>query len=81
MRDYMKDTAKKMGLGGVRINASGCLDRCELGADMVIYPDGVWYRYETKEDIDEILTVHVKGGGRVHRLMLKPGDDPPKVNQ
>ena len=81
MRDYMKDTAKKMGLGGVRINASGCLDRCELGADMVIYPDGVWYRYETTEDIDEILTVHVKNGGRVHRLMLKPGDDPPKVNQ
>lgn len=79
LRDYMKDKAKEMGLKGVRVNSAGCLDRCELGADMVIYPDGVWYHYETKEDIDEILDTHIKNGGRVTRLMLKPGDDPPKA--
>jgi len=79
LRDYMKDKAKAMGLKGVRINAAGCLDRCELGADMVIYPDGVWYHYKTKADIDEILVTHIQNGGRVARLMLKPGDDPPKA--
>ena len=79
LRDYMKDTAKQMGLTGVRINAAGCLDRCELGADMVIYPEGVWYRYDSKQDIDEILTTHIKSGGRVTRLMLKPDNDPPKA--
>jgi len=76
LRNYMKARAKEEGLERVRINASGCLDRCELGPTMVIYPDGVWYRYESASDIDEILLNHVKGGGRVPRLMLKPEDGP-----
>jgi (2Fe-2S) ferredoxin len=61
-------------LRNVRINASGCLDRCELGPTMVIYPEGVWYGYRTKEDVDEILETHVLKGGRVKRLMLLPSD-------
>jgi (2Fe-2S) ferredoxin len=31
--------------GKVRINAAGCLDRCEKGPVMVIYPEAVWYTY------------------------------------
>ena len=76
LRNYLKARAKEEGLADVRINAAGCLDRCELGPTMVIYPDGVWYRYETPEDLDEILTTHIKGGGRVPRLMLHPDDGP-----
>lgn len=78
LRDYMKARAKELGLKSVRINTAGCLDRCELGPTMVIYPEGVWYVPKTTADIDEILEQHVRGGGRVTRLMLKPGDDPPK---
>jgi (2Fe-2S) ferredoxin len=78
LRDMMKTIAKEMGLKDVRINSAGCLDRCELGPNMVIYPEGVWYHYENEADIREILETHVKNGGRVERLMLKPGDDPPK---
>jgi (2Fe-2S) ferredoxin len=70
LRNYMKARAKELGLKDVRINASGCLDRCELGPSMVIYPEGVWYSVRTPEDVDEILTVHVIGGGRVPRLMM-----------
>lgn len=70
LRDYMKARAKEMGLKDVRINSAGCLDRCELGPTVVIYPEGIWYRYDTPADVDEILTTHVKGGGRVERLML-----------
>jgi (2Fe-2S) ferredoxin len=66
----MKARAKELGLTDVRINASGCLDRCELGPSVVIYPEGVWYVVRTPEDVDEILTVHVIGGGRVARLMM-----------
>ena len=44
---------------------------------MVIYPEGVWYRPQSREDVDEILTVHVQGGGRVGRLMLTERDVPP----
>lgn len=77
LRDYMKARAKELKLRRVRINASGCLDRCELGPTMVIYPEGVWYRYQTKADVDEILQTHLVEGGRVHRLMMQPGDKPP----
>lgn len=79
LRNYMKARAKELGLTDVRINNSGCLDRCELGPTMVIYPEGVWYTYRTFEDVDEILKTHVIGGGRVERLMLRPEDDPPKA--
>lgn len=74
LRDYLKKKSKAKDVGRVRINASGCLDRCELGPVMVIYPDGIWYRYETESDVDEILESHVKGGKVVERLRLKPED-------
>src|SRR3546814_14163651 len=41
LRNYMKVRTKELGLGGVRINTAGCLDRCELGPPMVIYPEGI----------------------------------------
>ncbi|MGQ0663439.1 MAG: (2Fe-2S) ferredoxin domain-containing protein [Pseudomonadota bacterium] len=78
LREHMKARAKELGLKRVRINLSGCLDRCELGPSMVIYPEGVWYSPKTTEDIDEILARHVVEGGRVARLMMRPGDRAPK---
>jgi (2Fe-2S) ferredoxin len=79
LRNYMKVRVKELGLANVRVNAAGCLDRCEFGATMVIYPEGVWYGYRSTADIDEIVETHLVGGGRVARLMLtpeqkKPGD-------
>jgi (2Fe-2S) ferredoxin len=44
---------------------------------MVIYPEGVWYRYETTEDVDEIVQKHLVEGGRVERLMLQPDQRAP----
>ncbi len=79
LRDYMKGRAKALGLKDVRINSAGCLDRCELGPTMVIYPEGVWYSYHSKADIDEILQTHMRGGKRVERLMLMPDQVPPKA--
>jgi (2Fe-2S) ferredoxin len=78
LRDYMKARAKELGLKRVRVNSAGCLDRCEFGPTMVIYPEGVWYRADTPEDIDEILTVHVRDHGRVPRLMLTEKHQVPK---
>lgn len=72
LRDYAKARAKELGIRGLRVNGAACLDRCELGPTMVIYPEGVWYHARTAEDIDEILLTHLKGGGRVERLMLQP---------
>src|SRR5690554_1418602 len=67
LRNYLKARVKELGLEGVRINQSGCLDRCELGPTMVIYPEGVWYHYQTIQDAEEILQRHIIEGGRVRR--------------
>ena len=78
LRDHMKSRAKQLGLKNVRINSAGCLDRCELGPTVVIYPEGVWYSYSTKEDIDEVLQTHLVEGKRVERLMLRTTEKLPK---
>ena len=59
LRDYMKVRAKEMGLTGTRINSAGCLDRCELGPAVVVYPGGVWYRIKDTQDVDDILEQHL----------------------
>ena len=76
LRNYLKARAKELGIPSVRINQSGCLDRCELGPVMVIYREGVWYRYDSAEDVDEILKTHLIEGRRVERLLLTPEDGP-----
>ena len=79
LRNYMKAKAKVLGLSDVRINTSLCLDRCELGPTMVIYPEGVWYTYRNQADLDEILETHVQGGERVERLLLKVDQTEPHL--
>jgi len=44
---------------------------------MVIYPEGVWYKIETKSDIDEVLETHLRQKERVARLILTEHDVPP----
>ena len=78
LQGYMKQRAKALGIADIRINKSGCLERCELGPTMVIYPEGVWYHYQTRRDIDEILERHILAGERVERLILEPGQKLPK---
>jgi len=75
-RDHLKSRAKALGLKDVRVNSAGCLGRCELGPLLVVYPDGIWYRFETIADIDEILETHLSRGGRVERLRLDPATVP-----
>ena len=73
MRDYAKQRIKSLGLrgaGNVRVNNAGCMDRCEQGPVMVIYPEGVWYTYVDKEDIDEIIDQHILRGRIVERLKI-----------
>ncbi len=78
LRDYMKARAKELGLSNVRINQSGCLDRCELGPTLVIHPEGIWYTYSTIEEAEEIIQRHLIEGKRVERLMLTPDEKQPR---
>ena len=73
MRDYAKDRVKSLKLSGpgkVRINQSGCLDRCKEGPIVVVYPDAVWYTYVDQDDIDEIINEHLVNGRIVQRLRI-----------
>jgi (2Fe-2S) ferredoxin len=54
----------------VRANKSGCLDQCELGPTVVVYPEAVWYGHVKPEDVDEIIDAHILGNRPVERLML-----------
>jgi (2Fe-2S) ferredoxin len=58
------------GQGKIRINQSGCLDRCDEGPVLVVYPEGTWYTYVDTSDIDEIIDSHLIGGKPVERLKI-----------
>jgi (2Fe-2S) ferredoxin len=73
MHTYAKNRIRDLGLkgkGNLRINKAGCLDRCDEGPVLVIYPDDVWYTYVDQNDIDEIIEKHLIGGQIVERLKL-----------
>lgn len=75
LRDYMKARVKELGLPKVRVNQAGCLDRCEEGPALVIYPDGVWYSPKSRADVDIILERHLVAGERVAHLMMAAGQE------
>jgi len=67
----LNDKAVAAGLRGkVRINASGCLDQCEHGINIVVYPEQTWYGFVKPEDLDELVESHLVGGKPVARLEL-----------
>lgn len=73
MRDYAKGRVKQLGVAGagkVRVNQAGCLDRCEEGPVIVVYPEEVWYTYVDQEDVDEIIQEHLLNGRVVERLRI-----------
>ena len=71
---YAKDRIKQMGLSGkgkIRVNKAGCMDRCDDGPVLVVYPDAVWYTFIDEKDIDEIIDSHLVSGVPVERLRLE----------
>ena len=73
--DHCKARVKAEGLAGVgqvRVNKAGCLDRCAGAPVAVVYPEGTWYTYVDTSDIDEIIESHLKQGRVVERLLLAP---------
>lgn len=72
LRALVKTEIDKRGLKHqVRANAAGCLDACERGITVVVYPDNVWYERVTKDDVAEIVEQHLVEGRPVERLRMK----------
>ena len=60
IRERLKALVKERGLAGrVRVNAAGCLDFCETGVSIVVYPENVWYGHVTLADVEEIVDPHL----------------------
>jgi len=71
VRDALKAELGARGLSKViRANNAGCLDQCEQGVTVVVYPEQVWYGHVTVDDIPEIVDRHLVRGEFVERLML-----------
>ena len=73
--NYIKARVKELKIPKSRVNKSGCLDRCELGPAIVIYPEGTWYSCHSIEDAEEIIQKHILGGEVVERLQLLPNQE------
>lgn len=71
MRLEFKRQLDAHGVKGVRANNAGCLDACERGVSVVVYPDGVWYGEVTVADVKELVEEHVMAGRPVERLRMK----------
>lgn len=71
-KEIFKKRLGELGLKSVvRANTSGCLDACEFGPSIVIYPEQTWYGGVTKDDIEEIIQSHIINNVPVERLKIK----------
>lgn len=71
LHGLLKQAVDAAGLKGtVRVNKAGCLDQCEHGPTVVVYPEAVWYGRVGEADVAEIVASHLVAGRPVKRLML-----------
>jgi (2Fe-2S) ferredoxin len=72
LRNELKLLVKSRGLGTrVRVNKSGCLDQCEHGPTLVIYPQAIWYGGVTEEDLPRIVDETIIGGKILDDLVIR----------
>lgn len=54
----------------MRAQRTGCMETCELGPSVVIYPEGIFYRNVQLSDVEEIVTEHLQNDRIVQRLVM-----------
>jgi (2Fe-2S) ferredoxin len=54
----------------IRAQKAGCLEACEAGPSIVIYPDGVFYSRVQLSDVEEIVIEHLENNKPVKRLVM-----------
>lgn len=61
IREYLKQKIKaSFPEKKIRVNMSGCLDRCELGPILVSYPEGDWFALKNESDVDAFINSYIK---------------------
>lgn len=70
--DAFKKKLKELQLPNkLRVQKAGCLDICDFGPTIVIYPEGVFYVGVQLSDVDEIINEHIINNKPVERLKLE----------
>lgn len=70
IRQRLYDQVEKLGLQDkVEIHQTGCFGLCEVGPNIEVYPQGIFYCGVHLEDVDEIVESHFKNGKIVERLL------------
>ncbi len=54
----------------VRANRAGCLDQCEYGPTVVIYPQQIWYGRVQPEDVPRIIDETIVHGRVLEDLLI-----------
>ena len=71
LRDCFKQELKARRLNPeVRANNAGCLDQCELGPTVVIYPQAIWYGHVTPADVPRIIEQTILQGEILPDLLI-----------
>lgn len=52
---YLQSELSDRDMSDVQVSTTGCLNLCEKGPVMIVYPENHWYGEITEEKIDEIL--------------------------
>ena len=74
LRSAFKAELKRAGLAATtRANAAGCLDQCEHGPVVVIYPQGLWYGPVRREDVARIVERTLRRGEVLDDLRIADG--------
>ena len=55
----------------VRAQKAGCLDICDFGQTVAVYPEGIFYVGVELNDVDEIINEHIINDRVVERLQFK----------
>ena len=72
IKELFKKRIKELGLNtDVRANSAGCLDACEHGVTVVVYPEQIWYGKVTIADVEEIIQEHIIKNSPIERLKIK----------
>ena len=72
LKKSLKQLLAQKGLNKTyRANTSGCLDMCEHGATMVIFPQGIWYGHVKESDLQEIVEDTLLKNKIIDRLLIK----------
>ena len=68
----LKKELEKQGVDDVLVVRTGCFGLCSLGPIMIVYPEGSFYSKVTAQEIPEIVSGHLKKGGKPINKYLYP---------